>query len=150
MFARDCWLAQLPKCRISINTFGGAARFGTTAAFDTETSGQVVCERVVVLGAVRVSWPAVAPHLERETPYLVPAVAVLTVPANDFAKPLHDRMPAILGEEHFGAWLDPKESHAEKLLPLLTSYPVERMEMWLVRDRVNSVNADGAYLLTKV
>jgi putative SOS response-associated peptidase YedK len=59
-------------------------------------------------------------------------------------------MPAILSQGYFGAWLDPTESRAEKLLPLLASYAVERMRMWLVRDRVNPVKEDGADLLTKV
>jgi putative SOS response-associated peptidase YedK len=57
---------------------------------------------------------------------------VLTVPANDWVKPLHDRMPTILSEGQFGAWLDPRESRVEKFLPLLASYLAERMEMWPV------------------
>lgn len=59
-------------------------------------------------------------------------------------------MPAILSEAQFGAWLDPKESRAEKLLPLLTSYPPERMAMWPVSERVNSVSVEGTDLLAKL
>jgi putative SOS response-associated peptidase YedK len=80
----------------------------------------------------------------------VESVAVLTVPANDLMKPLHDRMPAIVGEEHFAAWLDAKESRPAKLLPLLTPYPAERMEMWPVGDRVNAVATDDPDLLVAV
>ena len=40
----------------------------------------------------------------------VETVAVLTVPANDLVKPLHDRMPAIIPEDRFAEWLNPKES----------------------------------------
>ena len=74
-------------------------------------------------------------------------VAVLTVPANDLVKPLHDRMPAIVSEGRFNLWLDPDEARAAKLLPLLEPYPAERMERWPVSDRVNAATADGPDLL---
>jgi putative SOS response-associated peptidase YedK len=69
-------------------------------------------------------------------------VAVLTVPANDLVRPLHDRMPAILTPDRFAAWLDPRERRPEVLLPLLTPYPVELMEGWPVDSRVNSVRVE--------
>jgi putative SOS response-associated peptidase YedK len=80
----------------------------------------------------------------------VDTVAVLTVPANDLVKPLHDRMPAIVPEGQFLAWLDPKESRPAKLLPLLQTYPAERMESWAVSDRVNSAGTDEPDLLKPV
>jgi putative SOS response-associated peptidase YedK len=80
----------------------------------------------------------------------VDTVAVLTVPANDLIRPLHDRMPAILDEGRFAAWLDPKETRPAKLLPLLTPCPAERMEMWPVGETVNRAAADGAGLLAPV
>jgi putative SOS response-associated peptidase YedK len=80
----------------------------------------------------------------------VETVAVLTVPANELVRPLHDRMPAIVREGRFGAWLDPKETRAEKLLPLLEPYPVERMEKWAVSERVNSAKVDEPELLAPV
>ena len=80
----------------------------------------------------------------------VETVAVLTTRANDLIRPLHDRMPAIVAEEHFDAWLDPKEPRPGKLLPLLVPYPVERMESWAVSDRVNTAAEDDAELLRPV
>jgi putative SOS response-associated peptidase YedK len=80
----------------------------------------------------------------------VETVAVLTVPANDLVKPLHDRMPAIITEDHFAEWLDPKESRAAKLLPLLVPYPVEKMESWAVSERVNTATEDEPALLLPV
>jgi putative SOS response-associated peptidase YedK len=59
-------------------------------------------------------------------------------------------MPAILTEDRFDAWLDPKESRPSKLLPLLTPYPAERMEMWPVSERVNTVSSDGPDLVVAV
>lgn len=81
---------------------------------------------------------------------LVETFAVLTVPANDLVKPFHDRMPAIVSEGRFGAWLDPNESRPSKLLPLLEPYPVERLERFPVSDRVNAATADGPELLAAV
>ncbi len=86
----------------------------------------------------------------KSTNGVVETFALITVPANDLVKPLHDRMPAIISEGQFGAWLDPKESRPSRLLPLLQPYPVERMEMWAVSDRVNSATNDEPELLTTV
>lgn len=80
----------------------------------------------------------------------IETVAVLTVSANDLIRPLHDRMPAIVPEGRFGEWLDPKETRSVKLLPILATYPADRMEMWPVADKVNRVAADGPELLTPV
>jgi putative SOS response-associated peptidase YedK len=33
--------------------------------------------------------------------------SIVTTTANELAKPLHDRMPAIRGPEDFAHWLDP-------------------------------------------
>lgn len=80
----------------------------------------------------------------------VETVAVLTVPANELVKPMHDRMPAIVNEDHFAAWLDPGETRPERLLPLLRPYPAERMEVRPVSDRVNGTRAEGPELLEPV
>lgn len=80
----------------------------------------------------------------------VETVAVLTVPANELVRPFHDRMPAVVPEEHFAAWLDPSETRPGKVLPLLIPYPAGRMECWAVSDRVNSAAADDAELLRPV
>jgi putative SOS response-associated peptidase YedK len=80
----------------------------------------------------------------------VDTVAVLTTPANEMVRPLHDRMPAIIPPEQFDAWLDPKQHRADRLLPLLTPYPVELMESWPVSDRVNSATIDEPGLTTAV
>jgi putative SOS response-associated peptidase YedK len=81
---------------------------------------------------------------------LVESVAVLTVPANDLVKPLHDRMPAIVTEDRFAAWLDPMESRPAKLLPLLAPYPMDEMESWPVSARVNAATTDEPTLLLPV
>jgi putative SOS response-associated peptidase YedK len=77
-------------------------------------------------------------------------VAVVTVLANDLVRPFHDRMPAIMSEDNFAAWLDPKETRADKLLPLLVPFPAENMESWPVSDRVNAATIDDPTLTLPV
>jgi putative SOS response-associated peptidase YedK len=72
----------------------------------------------------------------------IETVALLTVPANDRVKPFHDRMPAILTEDHFSLWLDPREQQPDRLLPLLLPFPADRMESWPVSTRMNAVGTE--------
>ena len=40
---------------------------------------------------------------------LIESFTINTVPPNDLMKPLHDRMPCILGRKNYLRWLDPDE-----------------------------------------
>lgn len=80
----------------------------------------------------------------------VETVALLTVPANDLVEPMHDRMPAILTEDQFARWLDPRETDPRNVLPMLVPFPAERLERWPVTDRVNAVASDDPDLLQPV
>jgi len=44
---------------------------------------------------------------------------LLTAQASEAVRPLHERMPAILGPADFGAWLDPSSQESGGVLPLL-------------------------------
>lgn len=79
-----------------------------------------------------------------------PGFAVLTTAANELVGRLHDRMPALLDADRFAAWLDPTEKRPEKLLPLVTSYPADRMESWPVSDRVNAATVEEPGLTAAV
>ena len=81
---------------------------------------------------------------------LVETVSVLTMPANELVMPMDPRMPVVVGEEHFAAWLDPNDRHPAKLLTLLTPYPAEKMECWPVSTRVNSVANDDPDLISPI
>jgi len=63
---------------------------------------------------------------------------IITTEANDVLKPIHDRMPVILTREAEGVWLDPAIQDPERLLPLLTPYPSEGMELYPVTTKVNN------------
>ncbi len=90
---------------------------------------------VLALAAVWDRWIGVTETLE--------TVSILTVSSNELIEPLHDRMPAIIPEGQFEAWLNPKKTRAANVLPLLTLYPADRMAKWRVSDQVNHVRSEA-------
>lgn len=67
--------------------------------------------------------------------------AILTTSANELMGRLHDRMPVILPESRYDAWLDPQPR--ADLSDLLRPYASEAMEMFEVGSRVNNARNDG-------
>ncbi|WP_236024816.1 SOS response-associated peptidase [Arenibaculum pallidiluteum] len=65
-------------------------------------------------------------------------VTIVTTAANALLRPLHDRMPVILGPEDRDAWLDPARA-AEDALALVRPCPDDWLELYPVDPRVNSV-----------
>lgn len=61
---------------------------------------------------------------------------IITTEANDFVRPVHDRMPVILPREAYDLWLDPRIQDPEAILPLLTSAP--ELRVYDVSKLVNS------------
>jgi putative SOS response-associated peptidase YedK len=64
---------------------------------------------------------------------------ILTTSPNELCAPLHDRMPVILGTSDYGRWLDPSQTDAAELQPLLAPYPADEMLAEPVSTRVNNV-----------
>jgi len=63
---------------------------------------------------------------------------IITTQPNDLLAPIHNRMPAIIGQEHRNLWLDPDINDPVTLTALLGTYPSDEMEMWEVSRVVNS------------
>lgn len=72
---------------------------------------------------------------------------VLTTAANALMAPIHDRMPVIVSQEAYDAWLDPRNTGARGLDALLQPYDPVAMYMHRVSPRVNSVRNDDAALM---
>ena len=68
--------------------------------------------------------------------------AIIVGPANDLVKPVHDRMPVIVDEADYGAWLDVDAFPAEAALTILRPYPAGRMKTYKVGKRVNRPEND--------
>jgi putative SOS response-associated peptidase YedK len=75
---------------------------------------------------------------------------ILTTAANDFMRPIHDRMPVIVPPADYALWLDPAEQQPDAIRPLLRSYPADEMEAYAVSPRVNSPTRDDEACLERV
>jgi len=64
--------------------------------------------------------------------------AIITTDANELVKPIHDRMPVILHQDAFKAWLNPDGHDKEILLPLLKPFPSAELEVYKVTPKMNS------------
>ena len=86
--------------------------------------------------------PADAPPIESFT--------IVTTAANETVAPLHDRMPAILAQEHYDTWLNPNEKDAGRLQSLVRPWSGETLALTPVSARVNSPRNDDASLIEQV
>lgn len=71
---------------------------------------------------------------------------IITTAPNALMAAIHNRMPAILRREEEESWLNPDETEAERLLPLLKPYPAEMMQAAAVSRAVNNVRNEGPTL----
>ena len=76
---------------------------------------------------------------------LIKSFSIITLPANDIVKPIHDRMPAILKREHEILWLN--NSTPEKLLEILLPYPSKNLISYQVSNLINSPKNEGNNLI---
>ena len=75
------------------------------------------------------------------------SAAIITTGANATLRPIHHRMPVIVGESDFDRWLTTHESDAAELEPLLAPAPDDLLEAVAISDRVNRVANDDADVL---
>jgi putative SOS response-associated peptidase YedK len=75
--------------------------------------------------------------------------AVITVAANATLAPIHGRMPAILDEAEWEAWLDPSTSPKD-LMALLKPAPDGLLEAVPVGTRINTAGNEGPALIEPV
>ena len=72
---------------------------------------------------------------------------VLTTTAEDAVGHIHDRMPLLVEQERYAAWLDPTVSDADDLKRLLVPAAPGRLEAYPVSTLVNNVRNNGPELL---
>ncbi len=66
-------------------------------------------------------------HWEDKDGMVIESCTLLTTEPNDLLAPIHNRMPVILDPKNYELWLDPGEQQAERLKPLVRSYPSNSM-----------------------
>ena len=74
-------------------------------------------------------------------------VCLLTTEANELMAPVHNRMPVIVGKEHWGVWLD---DPVENVTPLLKPYANVDLQAWAVDRRVSRSADDDAGLVALI
>ena len=72
---------------------------------------------------------------------------IVTGEPNELLAPIHQRMPVILPEEAWAPWLGEAPASAGELRQWLRPYPAERMRLYPVSPRVNSVKNDDIGLI---
>lgn len=69
--------------------------------------------------------------------------AFVTTEANDLMRPIHHRIPVMLTDATFDAWLDPNVTDPAQLTPLLRSQPADAMTKFAVSTYVSNVRHEG-------
>lgn len=73
---------------------------------------------------------------------VVESFTIVVTEANALLRPIHDRMPVVLAESDYDAWLDTEGTDAEAAKALLRPFAPEEMEAYAVATRVNSPRYD--------
>jgi putative SOS response-associated peptidase YedK len=81
-------------------------------------------------------------HWEGPEEAVIDSCTILTTQPNELIRPVHNRMPVILGPEDYDVWLDPEFEEVERLQSLLRAYPSEEMEAYPVSRWVNTPDHD--------
>lgn len=81
-------------------------------------------------------------HWEGEGGKLIDSCSIIVTEANQAVKPVHERMPVILSQENYSAWLDPDNQVPRLLKPLLQPSPDEIISLYPVSKRVNNPRND--------
>lgn len=79
---------------------------------------------------------------------VVESFTIITTEANDFMKPIHNRMPVILKPEDEKTWLGSKDS--KEILALLKPYASDEMNAYAVSKLVNSTRNESAVVIEPI
>ena len=75
---------------------------------------------------------------------------ILTTKPNDLIRPIHDRMPVVVGPQDYARWLDPRTGSKEDLQDILKPPPPAWLRAVPVSTKVNRPENDGPELLEPV
>jgi putative SOS response-associated peptidase YedK len=81
------------------------------------------------------------------TDEVIESCSILTTDANSLISKLHDRMPVILSQSEFAAWLDREVTDVEKLKLLFAPFPSDMLDAIQVSSLVNNSRNDSSECL---
>ena len=82
--------------------------------------------------------------LDVSASHLVETFTIITTEPNPMVAAVHNRMPVIIGPEHYQWWLQPDRFEPQFLKTLLRPYPAEDMDCYRVSKLVNNAKNDSA------
>ncbi len=74
---------------------------------------------------------------------MIETFTIITTEPNPMVAAVHNRMPVILGPEHYQWWLEPNRFEPQFLKTLLRPYPAEDMACYRVSKLVNNAKHDS-------
>ena len=77
----------------------------------------------------------------------IESYTIITTEANELMRTLHERMPVLLRQRDYEAWLDPGNEKTDALKDMLKPYPAEEMRAYPITLRVNNVKNDGPEIM---
>jgi putative SOS response-associated peptidase YedK len=78
---------------------------------------------------------------------VITSCTVITTAANALLAPIHDRMPVVLAEADWPAWLGEQPATETELLGLLKPFAADAMRLWPIDKRVGNVRNNDADLV---
>lgn len=81
---------------------------------------------------------------------VIQTFTVLTTEPNELCALIHNRMPVILGQENWPAWLGEVDMPQDELLGMLRPYPARLMRAYPVDRRVGNVRNNDPGLLARI
>ena len=81
---------------------------------------------------------------------MVKSCTIITTAANDFLRPIHDRMPVILPRESESFWLDKDVEDPLALTSVIAPYPDDEMDAFEVSTLVNNTRNKGSEVIDPV
>jgi putative SOS response-associated peptidase YedK len=131
---RTAW-RQARRCVVPANGFYEWRKPGENETAKVPYSIEMADSRPFGLAGLWEEWSGEGSRLRTFT--------ILTTSPNSLLKPIHDRMPVILGDsEAWDAWLDPAIP-SDSLSALFEPWDPEEMQAYPVSSRVNRPGNDG-------
>ncbi|MGD8644505.1 MAG: SOS response-associated peptidase [Chromatiales bacterium] len=87
---------------------------------------------------------------DKETGEQLQSCTIIVTEASERLRPIHDRMPVVLGVEDYAIWLDCESCDRERLRPLLRPAEPDAIEVHAVDRRVNSPAHDDPSLIEPI
>ena len=103
-------------------------------------------DTVLTFAGIYETWKPRNPN-DSEEPIRIRSCAIVTTDANSTIAAVHNRMPVVLPEQHWDAWLDPTNGDVESLQAMLVPAPDDALVFHPVRTLVNKPQNNFAELL---